>query len=396
MKVMMHLWTRGKRSSIALQGLLSVLLLGFAVVGCTTKEGQTDEAVAVKGDHLKVALFQGHGGSETCVWETKAALEMDRAIEVELLPTARMTLEELQKFDVLFIPGGGGSTQYLNMGGEGREALKAFVREGGGVVGICAGAYLLGDTPGYSSVAMSGGKAIDIEHDNRGRGISKVSLTDSGKELFPELSGDSLIYIMYYEGPVVVPGETPDIAYTTDAIMESDVHVEGNAPADMTNGKPFLYRNTYGKGKVVSIIAHPEATPGMQWMLTRLAHAAASREVEPQLDSKFVATDRFGKEILMDADRRATESAAFDTFLYGTPEEKIEAIEWTMSVNSWSMKRWIQGLLYDDAPEVRQKAAEAVAWAMYRMYLPDVESALKQETNEQVKEAQRHAIELLQ
>lgn len=393
---MTNLWTRGKWSSILLGSVLSLLLVGVALVGCNEEQSQKSEEVTQPaGETLKVALFQGHGGSETCVWETKAALEMDRAIEVTLLPTAEMTLERLRDFDVLFIPGGGGSRQYLNMGGEGRAALRSFVEEGGGVVGICAGAYLLGDTPGYASVSMSGGKAIDIEHDNRGRGIAKVSLTDRGKGLFPELADRDLVYIMYYEGPVVVPGDTPGIEYTTDAIMESDVHVEGDAPANMTNNKPFLYRNSFGKGKVVAIIAHPEATPGMQWMTTRLAHAAAPREVTPQLDPKFIAPDRFGEEILMDADRRANERKAFDTFLYGTAEEKIEVIEWAMKVNSWDMKRWIQGLLYDDAPEVRQKAAEAVAWAMYRMYLPDVASALEQETNEQVKEAQRRALELL-
>lgn len=49
--------------------------------------------------------------------------------------------------------------------------------------------------------------------------------------------------------------------------MESDVHEEGNAPANMTNGKPFFVANNYGKGRVFSSIAHPEGTPGMMWMI---------------------------------------------------------------------------------------------------------------------------------
>ena len=57
-----------------------------------------------------------------------------------------------------------------------------------GAVGICAGAYLFTDTPGYACMHINGGKAIDIEHDNRGHGISAFSLTAEGKKLFPELA----------------------------------------------------------------------------------------------------------------------------------------------------------------------------------------------------------------
>ena len=35
----------------------------------------------------------------------------------------------------------------------------------------------------------------------------------------------------------------------------------------MTNNKPFFITNQYGKGRVFSCIAHPEATPGMMWMI---------------------------------------------------------------------------------------------------------------------------------
>ena len=66
--------------------------------------------------------------------------------------------------------------------------MQEFVANGGGYVGICAGAYLITETPNYASLAMSGAEAHDIEHDNRGRGIAKVTLTDEGKELFPEVA----------------------------------------------------------------------------------------------------------------------------------------------------------------------------------------------------------------
>ena len=53
-------------------------------------------------------------------------------------------------------------------------------------MGICAGAYLFTDTTMDMLVCtINGGKAIDIEHDNRGHGISAFSLTAEGKKTIP-------------------------------------------------------------------------------------------------------------------------------------------------------------------------------------------------------------------
>ncbi len=86
-----------------------------------------------------------------------------------------------------------------------------------------------------------GAQAIDIEHDNRGHGISKFTLTDEGKKIFPEIAKRDTLFVMYYEGPVFIKKENDTISYETLAIMESDVHEEGNAPKNMTNNKPFFY-----------------------------------------------------------------------------------------------------------------------------------------------------------
>lgn len=341
---------------------------------------------------LKVALFQGHGGAETCIWETAAALGMDRSIETDWVSTSGMTIENLSKYDVVVIPGGSGSRQYLNMGGKGREALRRFVENGGGVLGICAGAYLLTDTPDYVCLGMSGAEAYDIEHDNRGRGISKVSLDLEGDMLFPELMGRFFIYIMYYEGPVVRQSHKSFIGFRSLATMESDVHVEGDAPRNMTNNKPFLYESRYGSGKTMSVVGHPEATPGMQWMISRLVHHVSPKKVMPLLDKKFIDPDKFGMELLMTKERREKEQEAFKALLHGTPEEKIEMLAWLMKHNSWEGKRWLQGLIHDSDPRVRLAAIQYVGWAMHRMYLPDLHTALQREDHPEVRRALNVAI----
>lgn len=350
---------------------------------------------ATPNEKIRVAVFKGHGGSETCVWEAVAAVGMDRSLECRTITTSEIARGDLSEVDVLIVPGGGGSTQYLNMGTSGCDAVKTFVRNGGGCIGICAGAYLITETPGYASLAMSGAEAHDIEHDNRGRGIAKVSLTEEGKALFPEVASLDTLYIMYYEGPVVLPREGSDIHYTSYATMESDVHVEGNAPSGMTNGKSFLYISDYGDGKTASVVGHPEATPGMQWMISRLVHKVSPRKVESDLPEKFIDPHKFDREILMTDERRTTESDAYDILLYGSEREQLTTLEWLMTHNSWSAKRWIQGLIFDQNPIVRKAASEWVSWAMYCTYLPDLKVAYDVEQDPDVKATLKSSIDAL-
>ena len=219
---------------------------------------------------ITVGVFDGHGGAQTCIWETLAALRLDPGIQARTITSAEIAEGILDSLDAIVIPGGSGSRQYLNLGSENQKRIRDFIADGHGAVGICAGAYLFSNTPGYACMALNGAQAIDIEHDNRGHGLSKFTLNEEGKKIFPELSSRDTCYVIYYEGPVFIPSAPDSIRYTLLATMQSDVHEEGNAPAGMTNGKPFFIANQYGKGRVFSSIAHPEATPGMMWMIPRM------------------------------------------------------------------------------------------------------------------------------
>lgn len=212
--------------------VLSVALLAMPLAGRS----------AGLSSPIRVGVFRGHGGAETCIWEAVAAVRLDPEMTARTVTAAQIAGGALDSLDAIIVPGDGGSTQYLNLGAENQRRVKAFVAAGKGAVGICAGAYLFSDTPGYACMRVNGAKAIDIEHDNRGHGIAKFSLTKVGRELFPELAARTLSYVMYYEGPVFVKNDTSSIHYTTFAVMESDVREEGDAPANMTNGKPFFYR----------------------------------------------------------------------------------------------------------------------------------------------------------
>jgi len=331
---------------------------------------------------IRVGVFDGFGGSQTCIWETVSAISLDPEMSVRTITTADIAGGVLDSLDAIIVPGGGGARQCLNLGGQNAERIRAFVRNGGGAVGICAGAYLYSDTPDYACLALNGATAIDREHDNRGHGISAFTLTDSGRSLFPELSDLDTLYAMYYEGPVLIPNTESDIRYETFAIMQSDVHEEGNAPAGMTNGRPFFIGNAYGKGRVFSSIAHPEGTPGMMWMVPRMVRWTLNL---PHANYSAAAVDskRFGKEILMTLKDNEYEAACFQTLLYGSPQEKVASLDWLYEHQSWDAKRWVQGLVYDADPEVRVRAARYIADIQYLTYLPGLAAACASEEDPQ-------------
>lgn len=341
-------------------------------------------AQTAPSEPIAVGVFDGYGGAQTCIWETVAALQLDPEMTVRTITTSDIANHVLDSLDAIVIPGGGGKRQYMNLGARNQQRIKDFIADGKGAVGICAGAYLFSNTPGYSCIAVNGAQAIDIEHDNRGHGMAKFTLNEEGEKIFPELSGYDTCYVIYYEGPVFVKNNTDTLDYKTLAIMESDVHEEGNAPANMTNNKPFFIANSYGKGRIFSSIAHPEATPGMMWLIPRMVRWTLNK---PLITYKQEAVQpaMFNRELLMSRNDLQQEADYFQTLLQGTDEQKITALDWLEAQHSWDAKRWIQGLVYDASPTIRIRAAEYIANTHYLPYLPDLRAAYQTETDEQTK-----------
>lgn len=321
-------------------------------------------------DKIAVGVLEAYGGAGTCIRETIGAVTLDDGMTVTKLSPSDIA-SGLHSFDVLIIPGGSGSRQHLDLGASNRQKVSQWVESGGIVIGICAGAYLLSDTPEYACMNLSGAQAIDIEHDHRGHGIAKVTLEDAGRRVFPRLADQDTLYLMYYEGPVLIPAfEDKSPKYTSLATMQSDVHLVAGTPSGMTNDKPFLIETKVGNGLVYSIVGHPEATPGMQWMVPDLVRYALGIE---RVDyGEAIDFGLFGKEILATEDILLREEHILKELMLGTIEQKISAIEYLSTICSWEGKSWVRGLLYDKSPDVRLAAARYMTSGRYVAYIDDM------------------------
>lgn len=333
---------------------------------------------------IYVGVFNENGDSPYCIADAVEAIRIDPNMQVRVVSAAQILSGKTKDIDVYIFPGGSGKSETGSLGNLGQEkVIEEVKKQGKGIIGICAGAYILSQTPNYPSLDLSGAEAIDIEHDHRGNGLVKFSLTEAGQELFPELKNQEILFSNYYEGPVLIPAKEATSEYTELATMLSDVHLIEGTPSDMTNNRPFITLTDAGKGKVVSIIGHPESTPGMRWMIPRLVRVVLEKELS-SYSSAVVRPEIHQAEILFTTAQREKQSKAYDN-LWGSKEEKLQAMQEIVDMSAWSAKKKIPPMMRDENAEVRLLAAQLTVYLERTDALEDLESAVLIEKDAAIK-----------
>jgi hypothetical protein len=171
----------------------------------------------------------------------------------------------LDQFNVLAVPGGSGGKEAASIGEDGRARIRKFVEEGGGYIGICAGAYLA--TSGFSW----GLKVLDAKTASpkweRGVGIVKLELTDRGREILGGRAGE--FDCKYANGPILCPAGVESLPdYEPLAFFRTELAKNGTPVGVMVNS-PAIVAGRCGKGRVVAISPHPEQTAGLEEFVPR-------------------------------------------------------------------------------------------------------------------------------
>lgn len=205
-------------------------------------------------DTLRVAIFNDLGARGASSIE-KTLDDLEDTVYERICGRA-LRNDALEQFDVIVAPGGSGTATSRSMGDDGLEKVTAFVREGGGYMGFCAGAYL---APTYYSWSLGilDADVLDTKHWARGKGNIKLSITKSGKELFGTEEDEVTCY--YCNGPILGPGGHDDVPdYEVLATFKTEVKKKG-VPGGVMVGTPAIVRAPFGKGRVFVSSPHPEA-----------------------------------------------------------------------------------------------------------------------------------------
>ncbi len=358
------------------------------LISCTNKTSNLQSE-----DKIRVAVFGGNGASVTCILETMESLKIDVGIQSSVIQSYQIQNGDLDNFDVIIFPGGSGSKELLNLGKSVAAKVKEFAHtKGKGVVGICAGGYLLSKTKGYPSLELASTSVTDRAHYNRGRGLVEFEINEKGAEVFPELKNQSL-FLQYYDGPVLIPvGETME--YTELATYKSDIHPDDFAPAGITPGKTFILEEKIGEGNLIIVVGHPESTPGMRWMVPRMARHVAGAELI-SYNEKWIRPEINDSAIIFDTELKKYEKDNFWKLFENDPQVQIQAMDNLFALRSRPAVRYNVGLLRDDKPEVRKHAAFLLMQTEYTDALKDLHQACIVEKNSTTKEQLQKTIEFL-
>jgi hypothetical protein len=184
---------------------------------------------------------------------------------------AQVTPEEIRSgvltnYDVVIFAGGSGSGQANALGAAGREAVREFVGNGGGYIGICAGAYLA--TSGFSwGLGIINARTASPKW-RRGVGTVKMELTGTGSGILGERRGGFEVH--YANGPILRPANHPDLpAYESLAFFRTELAKNDTPPGIMVDS-PAVIAAEFKRGRVVCISPHPEQTEGLDDIVPRV------------------------------------------------------------------------------------------------------------------------------
>lgn len=223
---------------------------------------------------LSFAVYDGEGAGRPMPFITDIQNGVPGAVGFPLGPE-EMGVGALRGFDVVLFPGGMASRQFDALGEAGRAEVIEFVREGGGYVGICAGAYMAASDPYQWGLNLMDARIVDHDHWARGIGPVELELSQRGLEVFGDFPGRRTLH--YGQGPIVEPAKRDDLPdYEVLGWYRTGIGVDGADPAVMVD-TPAIICAPFGEGRVLASSGHAEWSSGLESFLLRYFEWAGGR-----------------------------------------------------------------------------------------------------------------------
>jgi len=232
---------------------------------------------------IKVLSYTGDGaGSDNPdVAEQHKCFEKDLIPGVTIRGTKQPTInaQTLQGYDVLLMPGGLiGYEQYVD-----KQAIRDFVKAGGGFYGTCAGAYAGCSSWGADHLTGPIRPELHIPDHNITSGVrneaigvssarcdlyyhvgdSHHTFTADGHKVFPKTQDG--VVIDHHNGPAMSPNQATVLATFSDGER---------------SGTTSMLADKYGEGNVLLISPHPEHPHNQNCEIVTRAAAYAGKAID--------------------------------------------------------------------------------------------------------------------
>jgi len=254
--------------------MIHTLLKHLDMINATVTPEWMTARVAPKAPTLRVAVYDAGGTGGTGAQRVIEQVGKQPGAVVVRVCGDDIRSGALDQFNAIAVPGGSGSKEATSIGEDGRARIGKFVEDGGGYVGICAGAYLA--TSGFSwGLKILDAKTVSPKWE-RGHAMVKIELTHRGRELLGNHSGT--FDCKYANGPILCPANVESLPdYEPLAFFRTEV-AEKNAPKGIMVNSPAMVAARCGKGRVIAISPHPEQTPGLEDFIPRAVAWVTQKE----------------------------------------------------------------------------------------------------------------------
>jgi len=220
---------------------------------------------------VRVAFFDGPGTGPAGKDNVPRILDEAPDTEIHYVGPEDLRPEVLQQFEVVFFPGGSGSKQAGAIG-KNSQHLRSFVEQGGGYIGVCAGAYLCSAHYSWSldlvdSSVFTGAREIEGVGKKqmwyRGKATDvEVELTPEGASIFRSVP--ERFEVRYSNGPIISPADHPELDdYLPLAYYRSEKVLYEPQRGTMVD-TPAIVSGNFGEGRVISISPHPETVAALE------------------------------------------------------------------------------------------------------------------------------------
>ena len=241
----------------------------------TNDQRPTKEQVWKASRPVRTGVFAGIGSMGLSSTELIRYVARAPELDLTLVDGADIRNGALDDLDLLVMPGGASNVIVGDLGPKGVENLKAFVRNGGSYVGICAGNVILLDDE--YRVAYGFGMVPYSRYGSAGDAMTSMTLTDEGAKALGMQKGTFDVW--YSGGPIMFRrhDEVPDAKIETWGIYASNITNEGWG-AHMV-GNVSCIGGTYGKGRIAATACHPEFRHSADPLAKGLFRYATGREI---------------------------------------------------------------------------------------------------------------------
>lgn len=251
--------------------------------------------------------MNGHTGKVAFFWDKSYLWGLiaydtfvNLGVDFELLTAERIRGGGLDGHDIVFVPGGWAGDKYRALGGEGQEAIRRFVREGGSYLGFCGGAGLalshdcglslaaIGRKPTSQRLPSFSGR-VALKHESPEHPMWS-DVPDGmafhawwpGQFLIPEGAGVEILasYGVPEAGSFVADLQ---IGPGVDWERWEDIYGTNLDPGRIT-GEPAVIEAALGRGRVLLSYLHfetPEDEAGHAVLLNILEYLSGEREGKP-------------------------------------------------------------------------------------------------------------------